>query len=51
MPDVDAIAFHLEVPRLVLRQAADDYAQARGRAARGRVLVGVLDQLDADAYS
>ena len=49
MPDADAIAFRLELPRLVLRQAADDYAHARGRAARGRVLVGVLDQLGADA--
>lgn len=49
VPDADAIAFRLEIPRLVLRQAADDYAHARGRAARGRVLVGVLDQLGADA--
>ena len=49
VPDADAIAFRLEVPRLVLRQAADDYAHARGPAARGRVLVGVLDQLGADA--
>jgi hypothetical protein len=48
-PDADAIAFRLEVPRLVLRQAADAYAHARGRAARGRVLVGVVDQLGADA--
>ena len=47
--DADAIAFRLEIPRLVLRQAADDYAHARGRAARGRVLVGVLEQLGADA--
>jgi hypothetical protein len=47
--DADAIAFRLEIPRLVLRQAADDYAHAHGRAARGRVLVGVLDQLGADA--
>ena len=38
-----------DVPRLVLREAADAYADARGRAARGRVLVGVLDQLGADA--
>ncbi len=49
VPDADAIAFRLEVPRLVLRQAADDYVQARGRAARGQVLIGVLDQLGADA--
>ena len=49
VPDADAIAFRLELPRLVLRQAADDYAHAHGRAARGRVLVGVLDQLGADA--
>jgi hypothetical protein len=49
VPDADAIAFRLEIPRLVLRQAADDYARARGRAARGQVLVGVLDQLRADA--
>jgi hypothetical protein len=48
-PDADAIAFRLEVPRLVLREAADDYAHARGRAARGRVLIGVLDQLGVDA--
>jgi hypothetical protein len=48
-PDADAMAFRLELPRLVLRQAADAYAHARGRAARGRVLVGVLDQLGADA--
>lgn len=48
-PDADAIAFRLEVPRLVLRQSADAYAHARGRAARGRVLVGVIDQLGADA--
>ena len=41
----DAIAFRLEIPRLVLRQAADAYAHARGRAARGRVLVGVLGEL------
>lgn len=41
----DAIAFRLEIPRLVLRQAADVYAHARGRAARGRVLVGVLGEL------
>lgn len=41
----DAIAFRLEIPRLVLRQAADAYAHARGRAARGHVLVGVLGEL------
>ena len=41
----DAIAFRLEIPRLVLRQAAGEYACARGRAARGRVLVAVLGQL------
>lgn len=49
VPDADAIAYRLEIPRLVLRQAADEYAGARGRAARGRVLVGVLDQLRTDA--
>jgi hypothetical protein len=49
VPDADAIAFRLEIPRLVLRQAADAYADARGRVARGQVLVGVLDQLGADA--
>ena len=37
------------LPRLVLRQAADEYARARGRADRGRVLVGVLAQLGANA--
>ena len=47
--DADAIAFRLEIPRLVLRQATAEYARGRGRAARGRVLVGVLDQLGADA--
>ncbi len=41
----DAIAFRLEIPRLVLRQAAGEYERARGRAARGRVLVGVLGEL------
>jgi len=41
----DAIAFRLEIPRLVLRQAADAYEHARGRAARGGVLVGVLSEL------
>jgi hypothetical protein len=41
----DAIAFRLEIPRLMHRQAADAYAHARGRAARGRVLVGVLGEL------
>jgi len=49
VPDADAIAFRLAIPRLVLRQAADAYADARGRVARGQVLVGVLDQLGADA--
>jgi hypothetical protein len=48
-PDAEAIAFRLAVPRVVLREAADAYAHARGRAARGRVLVGVLDQIGADA--
>jgi hypothetical protein len=48
-PAADAIAFRLEIPRLVLREATADYARARGRAARGRVLVGVLDQLGATA--
>jgi len=48
VPDAEAIAFRLELPRLVLREAADAYTHARGRAARGRVLVGVLDQLSAD---
>lgn len=43
--DADAIAFRLEIPRLVLRQAAAAYERGRGRAARGRVLVGVLGQL------
>jgi len=42
VPDADAIAFRLELSRLVLREAADAYAHARGR---GRVLIGVLDQL------
>ena len=41
----DAIAFRLEIPRLVLRQAAGAYEHARGRAARGRVLVAVLGEL------
>lgn len=45
VPTADAIAFRLEIPRLVLRQAADAYACARGRAARGHVLVGVLGEL------
>jgi len=48
-PEADAIAFRLEIPRLVLRQATNEYARARGRAARGQVLVGVLNQLGADA--
>ncbi len=43
--EADAIAFRLEIPRLVLRQAADAYVRGRGRAARGRVLIGVLSQL------
>ena len=43
--EADAIAFRLEIPRLVLRQAADAYERGRGRAARGRVLVDVLGQL------
>jgi hypothetical protein len=41
----DAIAFRLEIPRLVLRDAATAYEHARGRAARGHVLVEVLGQL------
>lgn len=41
----DAIAFRLEIPRLVLRAAADAYQRGRGRAARGRVLVDVLGEL------
>jgi hypothetical protein len=45
VPMADEIAFRLEIPRLVLRQAADEYARARGRADRGRVLVGVLGEL------
>jgi hypothetical protein len=45
----DAVAFRLEIPRLVLRQAADEYEHARGRAARGHVLVGVLAELGSDA--
>ena len=49
VPVADEIAFRLEIPRLVLRQATDEYACARGRADRGRVLVGVLAQLGADA--
>lgn len=44
-PTADAIAFRLEIPRLVLRQAAGVYERARGRAARGGVLVGVLGEL------
>jgi hypothetical protein len=46
-PEAQAIAFRLELPRLVLRQAADAYARAR--VACGQVLVDVLDQLGADA--
>lgn len=45
--DGDAIALRLEIPRLVLRQAAGEYERARGRAARSRVLLGVLDHLGA----
>lgn len=45
----DAIAFRLEIPRLVLRQAADAYQHGRGGAARGRVLVDVLEKLG-DTY-
>jgi hypothetical protein len=48
-PEADAIAFRLELPRLVLRQAAEAYARAPGRGARGGVLVGVLDPLGQDA--
>jgi hypothetical protein len=48
-PAADAIAFRLAIPRLVLQEATAAYARARGRAARGRVLVGVLDQLGRDA--
>lgn len=43
--EADAIAFRLEIPRLVLRQAADAYERGRGRAARGRVIVDVLSEL------
>jgi hypothetical protein len=43
--EADAIAFRLEIPRLELRAAVDAYEHGRGRAARGRVLVGVLDRL------
>ena len=45
VPAADAIAFRLEIPRIVLRQAADAYANARGRAARGDVLIGLLGEL------
>jgi hypothetical protein len=45
----DAIAFRLKIPRLAHREAADEYERARGRAARGHVLVAVLGQLG-DAY-
>lgn len=41
----DAIAFRLEIPRLALREAAGEYERARGRTARGHVLVAVLGQL------
>jgi hypothetical protein len=47
--DADAIALRLEIPRLVLKQAAREYKNARGRAARGHVVVGVLDDLGSDA--
>ena len=46
--DGDAIALRLGIPRLVHRQAAREYAAARGRAQRGRVLVGILPALGAD---
>jgi len=51
LPDADAeaIALRLEIPRLVHRQAAGEYATAHGRAQRGRVLVGLLPALGADA--
>lgn len=45
MQAADAIAFRLEIPRLALREAAGEYERARGRAARGQVLVAVLGQL------
>jgi hypothetical protein len=48
-PDGDAIALRLEIPRLVLREAAGNYERAHGPAGRGRVLVGVLDHLGSDA--
>ncbi len=47
--EADAIAFRLEVPRLMHRQAMRAYASARGRTARGAVLVGLLDALGSDA--
>lgn len=47
--DGDAIALRLEIPRLVLRQAAGEYERARGRAARGRVLLDVAGHLGSDA--
>lgn len=34
VPNAEAIAFRLDVPRLVLREAADAYVHARGRAGR-----------------
>lgn len=43
--EADAIAFRLEIPRLVLRQATAAYVRGRGRAARGRVIVDVLSEL------
>lgn len=43
--DADAIAFRLEIPRLVLLEATAAYVRGRGRAARGRVIVDVLGQL------
>jgi hypothetical protein len=47
--DGDAIALRLGIPRLVHRETAREYATAHGRAQRGRVLVGVLPALGADA--
>jgi hypothetical protein len=45
VPAADVIAFRIEIPRLMLRQAASEYARVRGQAAGGRVLVGVLGEL------